>query len=120
LEEYKDFLEPLFIEHFKLFLNQQMNYRLSDSQETTSIQFLKDLEENEIFKFYRFEFRRNLIRYRNNLKNLKKHQAESMIEEVYEAVLKLNTYKEIQAKGKIFNNEFIFLKSNNFISYFIF
>lgn len=106
MEEYKDFLEPLFIEHFKLFLNDQTSYKLSQNKETISVQSLKDFVENKMLKFYRFEFRRNLIRYRNNLKSLNKHQAENMIEEVYEAVLKLNTFKEIQAKG-IFQNPII-------------
>lgn len=101
MEEYKDFLEPLFIEHFKLFLNQQTSYRLSENKETVSIQLLKEFVERKMLKFYRFEFRRNLVRYRNNLKSLDKYQAESMIEEVYEAVLKLNTYKETLAQGKL-------------------
>ncbi len=100
MEVYKDFLEPLFIEHFKLFLNNLPSYKLSEGKETLSFESLKEFVERKMLRFYRFELRRNLSRYKNNLKSLNNYQAESMIEEVYEAVLKLNTYQEIQATGK--------------------
>ena len=109
MDEYKDFLEPLFIEHFKIFLNQQPSYLLSENTETISIEVLKDFIERKMLKFYRFEFRRNLRKYSNDLIKLNKYQAENMIEEVYEAVLKLNTLKENETQGKYFLSLYIFI-----------
>jgi len=58
-----------------------------------------------MLKFYRFEFRRNLKRYNNNLTDLTYNFSENMMEEVYEAVLKLNTdKKEEEVQGTILNS----------------
>ena len=103
MEEYKDFLEPLFIEHFKIFLNDSHSYKLSENKEAISLELLKDFNEKDMLSFYKFEFRRNLKKYSNDLNAiLNKYQSENLIEEVYEGVLKLNTFLESQAHGQQF------------------
>lgn len=101
MEVYNDFLEPLFIEHFKLFLNYQPSYKLSENKESISTELLKEFSEKKMLKFIRFEFRRNLKKYNNDLNNISEFEADNFIEEVYVAVMKLNIYQETQAKGNL-------------------
>jgi len=101
LETYRDFLEPLFIEHFKLFLNFQPTYKLSENKQVIPIEALNEFVLGKMLKFFRFEFRRNLKRYSSNLSDLTRSQADDMINEVYNAVLNLNNSNKDETKGNL-------------------
>lgn len=101
MEIFRDFFEPLFIEHFRIIENKHGSYRLALNADF-GLDFEKEFAEKNFLNYFKFEFRRNLKKYSSDMTYLYREQAENLIFEVVKALAKVDFLKDKKPKSKFY------------------